>query len=177
MATSELVSLARLGTNRHRAARRKRRLRAAQEHPPVEIAAPRPGEFVTSLAELQAARWQQKGEPGVLADPRVLAFQQEAAPALAERGLARLLTLNLGRRAAGALYWLCWRDRAATYLSGFDPAFSAQSPVTLLCGELFREASASGIRDVSFLRGREPYKYFWGATDRWNARRSFRHAA
>lgn len=155
----------------------RRKLRAAQAYPPVAITETTPKDFVTALAELHAARWEQKGEAGVLADPRVLDFQQQAIPELARRKLARLTTISLGGKMAGALYWLTWRNRAATYLSGFDPKFSTESPVTLLCGELFRQASAGGISDVSFLRGQEPYKYLWGASDRWNHRRSFRRAA
>jgi len=38
-------------------------------------------------------------------------------------------------------------------------------------------AIAEGAREFHFLRGREAYKYEWGAVDRWNRRRSFRRAA
>ena len=155
----------------------RRKLRAAEAHPPVEIAGADPERFIEALAALHGARWRQKGESGVLADPRVLAFQREALPRLVEHGLAQLTTMCLGGRLAGALYWFAWRDRAATYISGFDPDFAEESPLTVLVGELFRRASAAGLRDVSFLRGREPYKYHWGATDRWNQRRSFRRVA
>ncbi|HVX79742.1 MAG TPA: GNAT family N-acetyltransferase [Devosiaceae bacterium] len=154
----------------------RRKCRAAAAHPPVEITAPDPRCFVDQLAALHGARWQEKGEPGVMADPRVVAFHREAAPELARRGLARFLNISLEGRLAGALYVLAWRDRVATYLSGFDPEFAEVSPVTLLCGEMLRAAVGEGVRDVSFLRGREPYKYHWGATDRWNHRRSFRRA-
>jgi CelD/BcsL family acetyltransferase involved in cellulose biosynthesis len=155
----------------------RRKLRMAEAHPPVEIAAAEPGCFIDALAALHGARWRQKGEPGIFADPRVVAFHREAVPALLAAGLARLTTLSLGGRLAGALYCLAWRDSIATYVSGFDPDFAAESPLTLLVGDMFRHAAATGIREVSFLRGREPYKYLWGATDRWNRRRSFRRAA
>jgi len=164
-----------LSGKRRQSYRRKRR--AAESYPSVEIAAAPPSDFIEELATLHQARWRQKGEDGVMADPRVIAFQHEAAPALSRHGLAQLTTLRLGGRLAGALYWFTWRDRAATYLSGFDPAFEEESPLTILYGEVFRHSAAAGICNVSFLRGREPYKYLWSATDCWNQHRSFRRAA
>jgi CelD/BcsL family acetyltransferase involved in cellulose biosynthesis len=107
----------------------------------------------------------------------VLALHREAAPALLARGLLRLHVLWVGERAAGALLGFADRAWAAAYLSGFDPAFRLGSPGAVLFLRAIEEAIAGGARTFDFLRGREPYKYDWGATDRPARRRMFGVAA
>jgi CelD/BcsL family acetyltransferase involved in cellulose biosynthesis len=58
------------------------------------------------------------------------------------------------------------------YLSGFDPERGHESPGTLLLAHSIETAIAEGATSFHFLRGREAYKYSWGAADRWNCRRS-----
>jgi len=130
--------------------------------------------FLEILESLHAARWAARDEPGVLADPRVGAFHRLALPELRRAGLARLTVARVGGRPAAALYQLCWGDRLATYIGGFDPQFAAASPLSFLVGEAIIHAARQGRRRLDFLRGQESYKYHWGATDVWNCRRSFR---
>ena len=130
--------------------------------------------FLEILEALHAARWAAREEPGVLADPRVGIFHRLALPGLRDAGLARLTMARVGGKPAAALYQLCWGDQLATYIGGFDPAFAAASPLSFLIGDAFIHASRQGMHRVDFLRGRESYKYHWGAADVWNCRRSFR---
>jgi CelD/BcsL family acetyltransferase involved in cellulose biosynthesis len=145
-----------------------RRVDGARAEEPVTAA------FLETLESLHAARWAARDEPGVLADPRVSAFHRLALPGLRRAGLARLTVARVGGRPAAALYQLCWGDRLATYVGGFDPQFAAASPLNFLVGEAIIHAARQGRRRLDFLRGQESYKYHWGATDVWNCRRSFR---
>jgi CelD/BcsL family acetyltransferase involved in cellulose biosynthesis len=158
-------------------ARRRRQLRRAR------TAAERLGElrierseteserFLTTLFALHEARWRERGESGVLADPKVRRFHQAALPRLAAADLARCYTLTLNGRAVAVYYGLRDGARAYAYLGGFDPAFEEASPGAILIGHAIAEAIDEGAREFHFLRGREAYKYSWGATDRWNQRR------
>src|SRR5579875_3866725 len=47
------------------------------------------------LVRLHQERWQARGEPGVLSDPRVLAHHHEAIPCLLKAGLLTLFRLTL----------------------------------------------------------------------------------
>src|SRR3569623_1597270 len=67
----------------------RRRRRAAEAAGGLEILAPGPDAFLEALTQLHARRWQAKGEPGVLADPRVREFHRLALPRLLRAGLAR----------------------------------------------------------------------------------------
>jgi CelD/BcsL family acetyltransferase involved in cellulose biosynthesis len=133
----------------------------------IEIVAPGcTGSFLDRLCRLHGRRWAQRGETGVLADPRIQAFQAEAVPLLQQAGLLRAALAWIGEDLAGAYYGLGTRSTAYAYLGGFEPSASYASPGTILLGWAIEEAAGSGATAFDFLRGREPYKYRWGAADR-----------
>ena len=129
------------------------------------------------LVRLHGERWRSRGEPGVLDDPAVRRFHAVAAPALLAAGLLRLSVLQLDGVVAGVYYGFTRGVRAYAYLGGFDPAFAFESPGTLTIGAAIEAAEADGVQTFDFLRGQEAYKYAWGATDRWNQRRTFEPVA
>ncbi len=128
-------------------------------------------EWIEILIALHRARWQERGTPGVLADPRVQAFHRAALPGLIAHGVARLFALRIGSDIAGVYYGFSDRGRAYAYLGGFDPRFAYYSPGTVLLGHAIKEALREGARTFHFLRGPEPYKYAWGARDQKTLRR------
>ncbi len=124
--------------------------------------------WLDALFALHGARWRSRGEDGVLADDTVRAFHRRAVPALASAGLLDGRALLIDGRIAGVYYGLTHGGRAYAYLGGFDPAFVRESPGTILMGDAIEQAAARGCMHFSFLRGREAYKYEWGAADRPN---------
>lgn len=118
------------------------------------------------LARLHAARWRARGLPGVWADATAAAFHRDAAAELAAAGLLRLYVLVHQDAAIAAYYGFLHRRRAFYYLSGFDPAWAALSPGTLIVAHAMADALREGAVEFDFLRGAEPYKYRWGARDR-----------
>lgn len=125
-------------------------------------------ELFEDLVELHGRRWRERDEPGVLSDPRVLAFHREALPLLEQAGLLRLYALRRdGRdgRAVAAIYVLGSKQKAFSYLIGFDPTLEMLGLGTILIGHAIAEAEREGDRTFDFLRGREAYKYLWGAAD------------
>jgi len=119
-----------------------------------------------ALIGLHTKRWHERGLPGVVGDDRVRHFHTTAAPALARSGLVQLHVLYAGSEFIGAQYVLVRGSRAFSYLAGFDPSWDAYSPGTLLMAYAIEQAIAAGCTEFDFLRGREPYKYRWGAVDR-----------
>lgn len=125
------------------------------------------------LLRLHAARWRARGEDGVLADPQVVSFHRDAIPALLAAGLLRLYTLAIEGQVVAVQYGFHHGAESHAYLAGFDPAFEFESPGVVLMAFAIEEAMAEGARSFHFLRGREDYKYSWGAIDRMNCRRTF----
>lgn len=128
-------------------------------------------DLLEGLYALHDARWRARGEPGVLADPRVRAFHREATDGLLRAGLLRLQGLAIGGTLAAVHYGLARAGRWYYYLGGFDPELAAISPGTLAVGAALEAAVRAGAGSFNFLRGREAYKYRWGAEDRPGWRR------
>ncbi len=123
------------------------------------------GTAFEELCVLHARRWQRRGEPGVLADPRVVAMHRAALPRLDAAGLARLVRFRLGETTVGVYYGLARGTTHYAYLSGIDPAYPAIGIGHHLHAEAMRRAIAEGATRFDFLRGAEAYKYRWGAID------------
>ena len=130
-----------------------------------------------ALFDLHARRWTAEGEAGVLGDPLMQGFLRAAAPGWLAEGSLRLRTLRLADGASAAVL-LALQDARAVhmYLTGFDPAHTALGPGTLLIAETLEGAAREGCGEARWLRGREPYKYGWGAVDRPTHRRTLRPA-
>lgn len=123
-------------------------------------------EFLGALFSLHAARWRARGKRGVLEAAALQRFHRKAAHDLHAAGMLLLWGLRVDGRLASVLYG--FRDRGCDryYLSGFDPALSRYGPGVLLLEYAIEQASAAGMREVDFLRGREAYKYRFAAAER-----------
>jgi CelD/BcsL family acetyltransferase involved in cellulose biosynthesis len=124
------------------------------------------GEILTALFRLHAARWQERGEPGVLADPVVQAFHREAATALLALGRLRSFALRIDGRIVAVLHGFADRTRFHAYLGGHDTRLPHPGLGAMMIGLAIQRAAGEGLTAFDFLRGREPYKHAWGAVDR-----------
>lgn len=122
--------------------------------------------WLGAMFQLHGARWRTRGQDGVLADEKVRTFHRRAVPALIAARLLDGRALRIGGRIAGVYYGLTHGTRAYAYLGGFDPDFARESPGTILMADAIARAAARGCTTLSFLRGREAYKYEWGAVER-----------
>ena len=156
-----------LPTRRRRELRYYRRRAETAGRLRFEIAQPASlSELLDAFCALHAARWARQGLPGVLADEAVHAFHAAAAPALMAQGVLRLHALRLDERIVAVLYGLLAKGRFHFYLSGFDPDLGGLGVGTLVIRHAMEQAAREGAREFDFLRGREAYKYRWGASDR-----------
>ncbi len=122
--------------------------------------------FWDALVHLHTTRWQANGQAGVLADPAVLQWHQEALPQLLAAGCLRLYVLQLDQAPIAALYALIDPPERAGrtvyfYLIGYSPSHAALRPGTLLSAMASEHAAAEGALVLDMLRGDETYKKFW----------------
>ena len=123
-------------------------------------------EAFDALERLHTTRWQSSGQPGVLADPRVLAWHREALPLLQAGGVLRLCSLRLSGEIIGVLYSLIDPPSRPErtqyfYLTAFSPEHGDLRPGTLLLGLAIEHAANKGVRTIDMLRGDESYKKIW----------------
>jgi CelD/BcsL family acetyltransferase involved in cellulose biosynthesis len=122
-------------------------------------------ELLEGLMKLHQARWTKLRMPGLLASDRAQEFHYRAARALLDQGVLRLWGLRLSGVLIGAMYTLAERNVVYCYLQGFDPDYAEFSPGVQMIGAVVEDAVREGKQAVDFLRGREAYKYAWGAQD------------
>ena len=132
--------------------------------------------FLEALFRLHAARWESRGEVGVLADPLVQAHHRAALPKLVAHGLLYATLMRIESRVAGVCYGMRRGATLYAYLGGFDPNFAFESPGTVLMGDAVERMIREGAGRLDLLRGQEPYKYEWGALDRPHQCRTLRRA-
>jgi CelD/BcsL family acetyltransferase involved in cellulose biosynthesis len=121
--------------------------------------------LLDALFEMHTSRWEKAGQPGVLADGRIREFHHRLAIPLVEKGVLRLYALSLTGQTIAILYTLFEKSAVLLYLHSFDPAHAYFSPGSYIFGAGIEDAIRAGKRQVNFLRGRESYKYSWGARD------------
>ena len=92
-------------------------------------------------------------------------------------GPVQLLFLTVGGRRVAAGIHVVSGDTLMFYNAGIDPDARELSPGVILAAECVRFAVDHGMRRFDFLRGNEPYKYEWGATDEPIQRLLVRRAA
>ncbi|MGW2399266.1 GNAT family N-acetyltransferase [Kitasatospora sp. NPDC001664] len=66
----------------------------------------------------------------------------------------------------GGLYGFLWRDTFAYYQIGWDPSWAPLRLGTAIIAEAVRACADQKLAVFDFLRGTEPYKYRFDATDR-----------
>ena len=141
----------------------------AQRLGPLELTVEEGSSIATAfeaLVGLHTARWQERGETGVLADPQVLAWHREALPLLARSGSLRLCALRLKGSIIAVLYSLIDPPSRADrtqyfYLTAYSTADADLRPGTLLLALAIEHATQEGVRTIDMLRGNEAYKQIW----------------
>jgi CelD/BcsL family acetyltransferase involved in cellulose biosynthesis len=118
------------------------------------------------LQQLHTECWQARGEPGVLADPRVLEWHRDAMPGLLASGILRLCALRLNGQTLGLLYSLLDAPTRHVrtqyfYLTAYSIKNAELRPGTLLLAFAIEHAAQEGIQRIDMLRGDEAYKRIW----------------
>ncbi len=106
---------------------------------------------------------------GVWPDAYYLAINQFSPGSLqfAGQGVAAFnRAAMLAGQPAAMVYGLADATRWHSYITAFDPGLPHPGLGTMLLGMVVEAAVAEGVRELHMLRGREPYKYAWGALDR-----------
>ena len=128
-------------------------------------------ELLEILVGFHVARRSETGQPGLLGAGDLRAFHRQVAAGFHARGALGLYALCLDDRPLAALYGLWEKETFYFYMQGFDSAWAELSPGVMVVGGVIEDVIRRGARRLDFLRGREPYKYWWGARDRETFRR------
>jgi CelD/BcsL family acetyltransferase involved in cellulose biosynthesis len=145
----------------------RRKVRRAEAAGLVELReAADPLADLPAFIDLHQRRW---GADGLFPDTpggdQSRRFLRRLLELLGPEGPLRLSFLEVGgRRIAAGLHFQT-ADGFLYYNAGVDPDARDLSPGVVMIARYLERLIGSGRRRMDFLRGNEPYKYEWGATD------------
>src|SRR5215467_2462458 len=150
--------------DRHELRRKLRRAEAAVrlEYRVTSVAAQLDGDLDTFVALHR--RSQQDAKQGFMT-PEKAAFWRDMAHQLWPHGWLDLAFLSADGVPIAALCCFAYGTTYAAYNAGYHPAYAELSAGIVLFAACIRQAIARGFTAFDFLRGNEPYKYRFGATD------------
>ncbi|MEO8548502.1 MAG: GNAT family N-acetyltransferase [Kofleriaceae bacterium] len=111
------------------------------------------------LVALHTARWRERDQPGVFADPWFTAFHRRLIHERIATGEIDLLRVRAGERTVGCLYNFVWQGRVSFYQSGLAAPVDRHDKPGYLCHAVAIEAAAAvGHAVYDFLCGDDRYK-------------------
>jgi CelD/BcsL family acetyltransferase involved in cellulose biosynthesis len=119
--------------------------------------------LLRSLIELHGARWEARGEPGMIAVNQAAEFLCDVTRQLAPAGLLRIFIVRFRKEIAALNLAFLFRNTIFSYLSAFDPKQEYFGFGRMLLQEAIQYCYAHQVTSWNFLRGAEPYKFSWGA--------------
>jgi CelD/BcsL family acetyltransferase involved in cellulose biosynthesis len=129
------------------------------------------------LVRLHTARWQAVGAPGIFNADYHRRFFQAAFAGLARAGILRLFVIRLNGEPIAATCGFLHHRHYYHFIAGYDPHWSHLSLGSFAVYVAVRAAVSEGAGCFDFLRGKEAYKYRWGARDYQTYRRRIRRNA
>lgn len=153
------------GKDRHELRRKLRRAAAAVRlDSRVTATAAQLDEDVDLFVALH--RMSQQDDKQGFMTPAKEAFFRDMAHQLWPHGWLELAFLYADGEPIASLCCFAYGATYAAYNSGYHPAYADLSAGIVLFADRIRQAIARGFTAFDFMRGNEPYKYRFGATDR-----------
>jgi len=119
------------------------------------------GEAFERFYNLHEKRWANCGGSELSGHPRLVSFQRDLIPALAQSGLLRFDELWVEGECRASVYGLDDGKTFYYYNSGYDLDWGNYSVGLVLIGLSVRNAIERGNSLYDFLRGEETYKFDW----------------
>ncbi len=118
-------------------------------------------EGLNRFFELHQERWQAVGITGTFADPRVKEFYKEVAWKFLDRGWLHFYSMNVDGRLVAALYGCIFKRKLYSFTLARDIRYSKYSVGHLHQMHVIKDAIGRNLTEYDFLKGDEPYKFYW----------------
>lgn len=145
-----------------------RKYRQVAEHDNVEFHSTDvadAAEFTAQLIRLNRARMDDAGKESSLENGHFREFLTDAVPYMASAGIAWMDSIKMDGQTIGSALNFTHGNRIYFYMGGFDQKATKLAPGNTLFKHVISRAIENGYSKYDFLRGAEPYKYRWGASD------------
>ncbi len=118
-------------------------------------------DMLTKLFDLHQRRWQSTGYNALLSDLRVKEFYRDISACFVHKGWLRLSYLTVDGEWVSAVYGYTYNRRFYGVTIARDLRYSKYSIGHIHIMHLVKGAIAENMKEFDFLRGVEPYKFYW----------------
>jgi CelD/BcsL family acetyltransferase involved in cellulose biosynthesis len=125
-------------------------------------------DMLTKLFDLHQRRWQSTGYNALRSDLRVREFYRDIAACFVHKGWLRLSCLTVDGELVSAVFGYTYRRRFYGVTIARDLRYSKYSIGHIHIMHLLKGAIAENMREFDFMRGVEPYKFYWTRIARRN---------
>jgi CelD/BcsL family acetyltransferase involved in cellulose biosynthesis len=123
-------------------------------------------EIMDDVARLHQDRMEDTQRGGNFRKLDYRAFHESLARRFAGKGWLLVAFLRLDGKRIAARYGYVYGGTYYAYQSGFDSDYQQHAPGKVLLSCLVRHFIDIGLNEFNFLRGAQPHKYEWTASDR-----------
>lgn len=118
-------------------------------------------DMLNKLFDLHQRRWQSTGYNALLSDLRVKEFYRDIAACFVHKGWLRLSCLTVDGELVSAVFGYTYGRRFYGVTIARDLRYSKYSIGHIHIMHLLKAAIAESTREFDFIRGVEPYKFYW----------------
>ena len=121
---------------------------------------------LNEFIELHQRRWQSVSVKGVFSNPRMKEFYKDIAIRFHEKNWLHFSFLNIDGAMASGEFGYIYNGKLYGATAGRDTKYSRYSIGHLHYMFMTKDAIRRGLRELDFLKGAEPYKFYWTKTAR-----------
>lgn len=116
---------------------------------------------LNEFIDLHQRRWESVNVKGVFSNPEVKEFYKDIAVKFHERNWLHFSFLNIDGAMASGEFGFIYNGKLYAATAGRDIKYSRYSVGHLHYMFMVKEAIKRGLREIDFLKGSEPYKFYW----------------
>jgi CelD/BcsL family acetyltransferase involved in cellulose biosynthesis len=150
--------------SRHLRKTLRRALRSLQEEHSVKIeecTADNLEERLSRFFDLHQRRWRSMNSSRWFSNPKMRDFYRDTANQFLKRKWLHFSWLTVDDEVAEAQYSFVYNRKLYNLIIARDLRYSKNRVGHLHCMFLIREAIKNGLREIDFMGGGEPYKFYW----------------
>lgn len=118
-------------------------------------------EGLSKFFDLHQRRWQSVNVSGVFSNPKMKEFYRDIANQFLKKNWLQFSYLTVDNKVVSAAYDLVYNQKLYALTSARDLQYSEYSVGHLHIMYLIKDAIRKNLQEFDFLKGDEPYKFYW----------------
>jgi CelD/BcsL family acetyltransferase involved in cellulose biosynthesis len=124
--------------------------------------------YFNDFRVLHQKRWDQFKLPSKFSDNRVIQFYRDISNRFTSHGCLDFSIMKINNTVASVVFGFIFNKKYYCYTTAFDAQYDYYGLGKIHFLHTIKESIKKELKEVDFLKGEEPYKFFWTQTSRKN---------